>query len=100
MTSVMHDPTHVIIAPVVSEKSYGQMENDTYTFKVHPSAHKTQVKQAIEELFGVHVVEVRMITVKAKPKRRGFFRGTRPGYKKALVKLRHGDSIQLFEGVA
>jgi large subunit ribosomal protein L23 len=100
VTSVTVDATQVILAPVVSEKSYGQMSDATYTFKVHPNAHKTQIRQAIEELFGVHVVEVRTVTVKGKPKRRGFFRGTRPGYKKALVKLRSGDSIQLFEGVA
>jgi len=100
VTSVTTDPRHVILEPVVSEKAYNLIQFDKYTFKVHPKAHKTQVRQAIELLFGVHVVGVKIVNVPGKPKRRGFFRGTRPGYKKALVKLRSGDSIQLFEGVA
>jgi large subunit ribosomal protein L23 len=101
MTSVTADPRDVILAPVVSEKSYGMMSSqNTFTFRVHPQAHKTQIKQAVETLFNVHVVEVRTIKVRPKPKRRGMFRGTRAGYKKAIVQLRAGDSIELFEGVA
>jgi large subunit ribosomal protein L23 len=100
VTSVTTDPRHVILAPVVSEKSYGQMAAGTYTFRVHPKAHKTQVKQAVEALFNVHVVDVRTVQVRPKPKRRGMIRGTRPGFKKAVVQLRAGDTIELFEGVA
>ena len=69
-----------------------------YTFKVHPDAHKTQIRQAMEQLFGVHVEDVKVIKVPAKPKRRGAIKGTKPGFKKAIIKLREGDSIELFEG--
>ncbi len=90
----------VLLAPVVSEKSYSLTEVGKYTFEVHPDAHKTQVRQAVEEIFGVTVVDVRMVAVPPKPKRRGMFRGTRPGGKKAIVKLAEGQSIPIFEGVA
>ena len=100
MTSVTADPRQVILAPVVSEKSYGQIEGGTYTFRVHQDAHKTQIRQAVEQLFDVAVDDVRIVRVPAKPKRRARHMGTRPGYKKAIVKLRPGQSIQLFEGVA
>ena len=92
-------PGEVLIAPVVSEKSYGQIAQNRYTFKVHQDAHKTQVRQAVEELFDVKVTRVAIIKVQAKPKRRGQFRGIRPGWKKAVVQLKAGDSIEIFEGV-
>ncbi len=63
--------TQVIIRPVVSEKSYVLSAADRYTFRVHADAHKTEIRQAVEALFDVHVVEVRTITMKSKPKRRG-----------------------------
>jgi large subunit ribosomal protein L23 len=91
-------PGEVLIAPVVSEKSYGQIAQNRYTFKVHQDAHKTQVRQAVEELFDVKVQNVAIIKVQAKPKRRGQFRGIRPGWKKAVVQLKAGDSIEIFEG--
>jgi large subunit ribosomal protein L23 len=91
-------PGEVLIAPVVSEKSYGQIAQNRYTFKVHQDAHKTQVRQAVEELFDVKVTRVAIIKVQAKPKRRGQFRGIRPGWKKAVVQLKQGDSIEIFEG--
>jgi large subunit ribosomal protein L23 len=91
-------PGEVLIAPVVSEKSYGQIAQNRYTFKVHQDAHKTQVRQAVEELFDVKVLNVAIIKVQAKPKRRGQFRGIRPGWKKAVVQLKQGDSIEIFEG--
>ena len=91
-------PGEVLIAPVVSEKSYGQIAQNRYTFKVHQDAHKTQVRQAVEELFDVKVPKVAIIKVQAKPKRRGQFRGIRPGWKKAVVQLKQGDSIEIFEG--
>ena len=90
--------SQVILAPIVSEKSYEASTRGTYTFKVHSDAHKTQIRQAVEELFEVKVERVNVITVAAKPKRRGMFRGTRPGWKKAVVQLRAGDSIEIFEG--
>jgi large subunit ribosomal protein L23 len=88
----------VLIAPVVSEKSYGQIAQNRYTFKVHQDAHKTQVRQAVEELFDVKVLNVAIIKVQAKPKRRGAIKGIRPGWKKAVVQLKQGDSIEIFEG--
>jgi large subunit ribosomal protein L23 len=91
-------PSEVLIAPVVSEKSYGQIAQNRYTFKVHKDAHKTQVRQAVEELFDVKVLNVAIIKVQAKPKRRGAIKGIRPGWKKAVVQLKQGDSIEIFEG--
>jgi large subunit ribosomal protein L23 len=92
------DITQVLLAPVVSEKSYGLAESSKYTFKVHPDAHKTQIRQAVEQLFEVHVEGVNIIKVQAKPKRRGTFKGTRPGWKKAIVQLREGETIEVFGG--
>jgi large subunit ribosomal protein L23 len=88
----------VLLAPVVSEKSYALIEEGKYAFKIHPDAHRTQVRQAVEEIFGVHVVSVNVLKVQAKPKRRGRFLGTKPGWKKAVVQLRAGDSIEIFQG--
>jgi large subunit ribosomal protein L23 len=88
----------VLIAPVVSEKSYSLIEVNKYAFKVHPSAHKTQIRQAVEQLFDVHVVAVNVLKVKAKPKRRGSIRGVKPGWKKAIVQIREGEKIEIFEG--
>ena len=92
------DVTQVLLAPVVSEKSYELIEQNKYSFKVHPDSHKTQIRQAVEELFDVKVERVNVIKVQAKPKRRGAFRGTRPGWKKAVVQLRAGDTIEIFQG--
>jgi large subunit ribosomal protein L23 len=91
-------PNEVLLAPVVSEKSYSLLADRKYSFKVHKDAHKTQVRQAVEELFGVHVENVNISHVRPKPKRRGAIRGTKPGWKKAIVQLREGDSIEIFEG--
>jgi large subunit ribosomal protein L23 len=91
-------PNEVLIAPVVSEKSYRGIEDHKYSFRVHQDAHKTQVRQAIEELFDVKVASVNIIKVRPKPKRRGLIRGTRPGWKKAIVKLKPGHEIQIFGG--
>jgi len=91
-------PSEVLIKPVISEKSYEQIARNQYTFKVHRDAHKTQVRQAVEQLFDVKVERVNIVKVQAKPKRRGLIRGTRPGWKKAVVHLRAGDKIEIFEG--
>ncbi len=91
-------PNEVLLAPVVSEKSYSLITDRKYTFKVHHNAHKTQVRQAVEELFAVKVETVNIIKVQAKPKRRGMTKGMRPGWKKAIVQLREGDTIPIFEG--
>ena len=94
------DPTQVIIRPVVSEKSYVLSAADRYTFRVHPDAHKTLIRQAVEELFAVHVVEVRTITVRSKPKRRGVTRGRTRAWKKAIVQVQAGETIPVFQGLA
>jgi len=91
-------PNEVLLAPVVSEKSYSLIEDRKYSFRVHPDAHKTQVRQAVEELFDVKVHKVNIIQVRPKPKRRGMVRGRKPGWKKAIVQLREGQSIEIFEG--
>ncbi len=91
-------PNEVLLAPVVSEKSYSLINDRKYTFKVHKNAHKTQVRQAVEELFDVEVAQVNIVKVQPKPKRRGLTRGTRPGWKKAIVQLREGHAIEIFEG--
>lgn len=93
------DASQVIIRPVVSEKSYVLATNDKYTFRVHADAHKTQIRQAIEELFEVKVVGVRTMSVKSKPKRRGLYQGHTRTWKKAIVQVRDGDSIPIFQGL-
>jgi large subunit ribosomal protein L23 len=91
-------PNEVLLAPVVSEKSYSLITDRKYTFKVHKDAHKTQIRQAVEELFDVNVTNVNVVKVQPKPKRRGLHRGVKPGWKKAIVQLREGESIEIFEG--
>lgn len=94
----MH-PTQVIIRPVVSEKSYVLAAADRYTFRVHPNANKTQIRLAVESLFGVSVLEVRTVSVKSKPKRRGQTAGRTREWKKAIVQVREGDTIPVFQGL-
>jgi large subunit ribosomal protein L23 len=82
----------------VSEKSYALLAANKYTFRVHPDAHKTQVRQAVEEIFNVRVEDVRPMSVKSKPKRRGYTFGRTREWKKAIVQLHPDDTIELFEG--
>ena len=91
-------PNQVLLAPVVTEKSYELIDQRKYSFRVHPESHKTQVRQAVEELFDVHVEKVNIVKVQSKPKQRNYRRGTKPGWKKAIVQLRPGDTIEFFEG--
>ena len=93
------DPRQVIIRPVVSEKSYALMSDGKYTFRVHPDAHKTQIKQAVEQLFGVRVLDVRTAAVPSKPKRRGYTAGRTRAWKKAVIQVREGDTIPIFQGL-
>ena len=93
------DHSQVIIRPVVSEKSYALATVGKYTFRVHPDAHKTQIKQAVEALFGVGVLEVRTASVPSKPKRRGYTAGRTRAWKKAVVQVREGESIPIFQGL-
>jgi large subunit ribosomal protein L23 len=91
--------TQVLIRPVVSEKSYVLATAGKYTFRVHPDAHKTQVRQAVEALFGVDVIDVRTMSVKSKPKRRGHTSGRTRQWKKAIVQVGPGQEIPIFQGL-
>jgi large subunit ribosomal protein L23 len=88
----------VLIRPVVNEKSYALLAANKYTFRIHPDANKTQVRQAVEDVFGVRVEDVRTVSVRSKPKRRGMTAGRTREWKKAIVQLHEDDSIELFEG--
>ena len=93
------DATQIIIRPVVSEKTYVLAEVGKYTFRVADTAHKTQIRQAIEQLFDVKVEAVRTSSVKSKPKRRGQTAGRTRRWKKAVVQVRKGDTIPIFRGL-
>ena len=95
----MKDARDVIIAPVVSEKSYALMEGQVYTFKVHPSASKPEIRDAVQEIFGVRVAKVNTLNRPGKRKRnrRTFTWGRRPDTKRAIVTLVEGDEIDLFQ---
>ncbi|MFP3902272.1 MAG: 50S ribosomal protein L23 [Acidimicrobiia bacterium] len=95
----MKDPRDVIIAPVVSEKSYALMEEGVYTFTVDPRASKPEIRDAVQTIFGVRVTKVNTLNRKGKRKRnrRTFTWGKRPDRKRAIVTLAQGDSIDLFQ---
>ena len=95
----MRDARDVIIEPIVSEKSYGLLDRNVYTFRVHPSATKPEIRDAVESLFDVKVVQVNTINRQGKRKRdrRSGTYGSRPNTKRALVTLADGNSIPLFE---
>ncbi len=95
----MKDPRDVIIRPVVSEKSYSLLEDNVYTFEVHPSSSKPEIKDAVESIFDVDVLKVNTLIRKGKRKknRRTNSWGQRPSRKRAIVTLAEGDSIELFE---
>jgi large subunit ribosomal protein L23 len=96
----MKTPQDIVIQPIVSEKSYDRMGEGIYQFRVARGANKHQIKGAVEELFDVTVTKVNTINVTRKPKRRGVFKGYTSTWKKAIVTLKDGDSIQFFEGIA
>ncbi|MFC7329366.1 50S ribosomal protein L23 [Marinactinospora rubrisoli] len=90
------DPRDIIIEPVISEKSYGLMDQNKYTFIVRPDANKTQIKIAVEKIFDVKVTSVNTINRQGKRKRTRFGYGKRPDTKRAIVSLRDGDRIDIF----
>lgn len=95
------DPRDIIIAPVVSEKSYGLMEQNVYTFLVRTDSNKTQIKTAVEQIFGVKVASVNTVNREGKRKRTRTGYGQRKATKRAYVSLREGsDSIDIFGGTA
>jgi large subunit ribosomal protein L23 len=95
----MKDPRDIILAPVVSEKSYGLIEQGVYTFKVHPSASKPEIHDAVEAIWGVQVVKVNTLNRPGKRvrHRRRNKMGARPDTKRAIVTLAAGNEIPLFE---
>jgi large subunit ribosomal protein L23 len=92
------DARNILIRPVISEKSYALIAEGKYTFRVADRAHKTQIAQAVQEVFGVSVAQVRTSKVRPKPKRRGLSVGRTRAWKKAIVQLAPGERIELFEG--
>jgi large subunit ribosomal protein L23 len=94
------DPRDVIIEPIVSEKSYALLEENVYTFRVHPSASKPEIRDAVQQIFGVTVTNVNTLNRKGKRvrNRRALTFGRRPDTKRAIVTVAEGDSIDLFEG--
>ena len=93
----MKNPRDIIIEPIVSEKSYDLIEDDnTYTFRVDRRTTKTEIKEAVESIFGVRVVRVNTINRKGKRKRTGWVYGTRASSKRAMVTLADGDEIDIF----
>jgi large subunit ribosomal protein L23 len=88
----------VIVRPIVSEKSYAGLEQNTYTFLVDPRANKTEIKEAVQAIWDVRVMSVNTLRRRGKMKRRGYTRGRRPDEKRAIVTLAPGDSIEIFEG--
>ena len=95
--STKGDVRDVIVAPVVSEKSYSLIDNNTYTFVVHPDSNKTEIRQAVERIWNVRVAKVNTVNRKGKRKRFRFTQGKRPDSKRAIVKLVEGDKIEIFE---
>ena len=87
----------VIKRPIITEKTSGLVEKLQYTFEVDPKATKTEIKDAIEKIFGVNVVEIRTINVHQKAKRMQRFEGFKSAYKKAIVRLKTDETINKFE---
>ncbi|KWX02707.1 50S ribosomal protein L23 [Carbonactinospora thermoautotrophica] len=92
------DPRDILLAPVVSEKSYGLLDENKYTFLVHPEANKTEIKIAVEKVFGVKVKNVNTINRQGKRKRTRFGYGKRKDTKRAIVTVAEGDRIDIFGG--
>ena len=93
----MYDPRDIVLRPVISEKSYDMIEHNRYTFEVAKTASKPQIADAITEIFGVTVMNVNTLNVKAKPRRVRGAKGKTREWKKAIVSLKAGDSIEFFQ---
>ena len=92
------DPRDVLLAPVISEKSYGLLDENKYTFVVRPDANKTQIKIAVEQVFNVRVLDVNTLNRQGKRKRTRSGFGRRKNTKRAIVSLAEGDRIEIFGG--
>ena len=97
MTTIA-DPRDIIVAPVISEKSYGLLDQNWYTFLVHPDANKTQINIAIQQIFNVRVLTVNTANREGKRKRTRTGFGQRKATRRAMVKLAEGDRIEAFGG--
>lgn len=95
----MRTPEEIIIKPLVTEKSTGLMAEDKYTFVVAPGANKIEIKYAVEKLFNVKVLKVNTLVDRGKLRRMGRSQGRQPDLKKAVVTLRAGDKIKVFEAL-
>jgi large subunit ribosomal protein L23 len=95
---VIPDPRDILLKPVVSEKSYGLLDENKYTFLVSPDANKTQIKIAVEQVFNVKVTAVNTLNRQGKRKRTKFGMGQRKSTKRAIVSLAPGDRIEIFGG--
>lgn len=96
----MRDPRRILVRPIITEKSTaGQMNDNQYTFEVVRDANKHEVKHAVEHMFSVHVQHVRTSQQRGKWRRRGQHIGKQPNWKKAVVKLADGETIEIFEGL-
>ena len=93
----MHDPRDIILRPVISEKSYDMIEHNRYTFEVAKTASKPQIADAVTEIFGVTVTNVNTMNVTGKPRRVRVAKGKTRNWKKAVVTLKEGDSIEFFQ---
>jgi large subunit ribosomal protein L23 len=93
----MKSPRDVVVRPVVSEKSYSGLDRNAYTFLVDPASNKTEIKEAIQQIWNVRVLSVNTLNRKGKVKRTRLGRGKRPDQKRAVVTLAAGDSIEIFE---
>ncbi len=96
--STIADPRDIIVAPVVSEKSYSELNRNWYTFLVHPDANKTEIKIAVEKVFNVKVTSVNTINRQGKTRRTRFGMGKRANTKRAIVSLAEGHRIDIFGG--
>ena len=96
--SKIYSHRDILLRPVVSEKSYGLLDEGKYTFVVAPEANKTQIKQAVEEVFRVKVTDVNTLNRPGKRRRTRFGWGKRPDTKRAIVTLAEGDRIDIFGG--
>ena len=96
MSTIHKDHRDVLIAPVVSEKSYGLLDDNKYTFVVHPDANKTEIKIAVEKIFGVKVPAVNTMNRKGKTRRTKSGLGKRKDTKRAIVSVAAGQSIDIF----
>jgi large subunit ribosomal protein L23 len=95
---VQKDPRDVLIKPVISEKSYGLLDENKYTFEVHPDANKTEIKIAVEKVFGVTVTSVNTLNRQGKRRRTRTGWGKRKDTKRAIVSVAPGDRIDIFGG--